>query len=207
MKLDELREAIISLRTVMYAGLGMMLVITGLSAYMSFSAYSSVLRVANERPIVVVPGAVAGEYISGLGEENILGAARYVSSLCTAFNTSSYEARCAEFLAYASAPYEPVLKAAQEIQRREVSATGQSRSFNFDRSKEALRRIENNTFEYTATGERTVFAGGLVVGQDLAQIRLVFNLGGASDKNRYGITMVGFEINPVKSSPDKAGQK
>ena len=207
MKLDELREVVIQLRTVFYVGFTFMLVISIGSVSMSFSSYRAVMRVANERPIVVVPGAVAGEYISGLGEENILGAARYVSSLCTAFNTSNYEARCAEFLAYAAPSYETLLKSVQDAQRKEVQATGQSRSFNFDRSKESIKRIDNNTFVYTAVGDRTVFSAGLVVSQDQAQIRLVFTLTGASDKNRYGITMTGFEITPFKAVTDRAPTK
>jgi TraE protein len=194
MQLDKLHDLIKHLKNVVYLAVVPLGLLSVFLAVMNYNALELVGKLSKERPIMVVPGAVAGQYISGLGEENLIGAARYVASLGTSFTSSSYDERAKELLAYASPGFEPVLKASQLRQRDEVQATGQARAFNFDRSKEKMARIDANTFQYSASAERIVYAAGLIVSQDEAQIAMTFKLGISSEKNRYGLTVTGLEV-------------
>jgi hypothetical protein len=194
MQLDQLAATVQHLKVVIYTSSSILGVVALGLAVTTYNAHEMVNRVARERPVIVVPGAVAGQYIAGLGEENLIGAARYITSLGASFTLSTYESRAKELLEYADPVYEAVLKNSQRSQRDEVLATGQARSFHSDRANEQLRRVDANTFEYSAKGNRVVYAGGLVVAQDVAQVKLTFRLGFASEKNRFGLTVIGLDV-------------
>ena len=109
MQLDQLANEVTRLRNIVWIAVVPMGVLSLGLAYMTYNAQEMLSKVAKERPVMVVPGAVAGQYIAGLGEENLIGAARYVASLGTSFTSNSYDERANELLAYASPGFEPVL--------------------------------------------------------------------------------------------------
>lgn len=148
----------------------------------------TIVRLSTERPVMVVPGAVAGEYIAGLSEENLVLAARYIASLGTVFTTANLDDRLRELEAFASPAFLPRLQEASERLRAEVRSQNQSRSFLFDRGQEKLQRA-GEFYSYEATGQRVFFSGGFVMQQDTGQIRLRFRLGAADARNKLGILL------------------
>lgn len=163
----------------------------------------TITRLSTERPVMVVPGAVAGEYIAGLSEENLVLAARYVASLGTVFTTANVDERLREMEGYASPSFLPRLQEAGERLRAEVRSQNQSRGFIFDRSQERLLRT-GEFYVYEVTGPRVFYSGGFVMQQDTGQIRIRFRLGAAGVRNKLGVLLEDVTIAAVAAAKTKS---
>lgn len=203
MQLDTLQQTVHGLRRVVLVGVSISALAAIGMGVIAYRSQSLIEQVARERPIMVVPGAVAGAYISGLSEDNLTGVARYIASLATNFTPANYADRSAELLSYADATILPTLSAAQARLSQEVVATSQARYFFADKKSESLKQIGASVYQYSATGDRTVLAAGIPVSQDKATIQVTFALGTASNANRYGFQLRALNI----SEPDVVARR
>lgn len=198
MKLDELQAAIgrMQLTVVVFASIASLVAIS--SVYAVFRAQATLERSINERAVMVVPGAVAGEYIAGLSEENLKGVARYVGQLGTSFNTANFRQRMDELLSFADAGYLPSLTNETRSLEAEVIAQSQGRYFLHDTASEKLSVMGPNDFEYTTTGAWSFAASGLPLTQDIGRVTVRFKLGQPDQRNKYGFKIIRFSAVRVK---------
>ena len=157
-----------------------------------FKAQATLERAINERPVMVVPGAVAGEYISGLSEENLKGVARYVGQLGSSFTPSNFRVRMDELLTYADVSYQPTLGNETKQLESEVVAQAQGRFFMPDTGTERFTVLGPNLFEYSAKGPWSFMAGGLALSQDQGEVIVKFKLGQPDQRNKYGFKIIKF---------------
>lgn len=188
MHISELHRAVREMRLLVWLLAAVSLLAAAAQFALSLRKDDTITRLSTERPVMVVPGAVAGEYIAGLSEENLVLAARYLASLGTVFTTANVDARLAELEGYASPTFLPRLQEAGERLRAEVRSQNQSRSFVFDRAVERLTR-SGEYYVYEATGARAFFSGGFVMQQDSGSVRLRFRLGAPDARNRLGVLL------------------
>lgn len=192
MNLDALNVTVRRMGMAVVAFAGISSVVTLSSMYALIKAQATLERATNERPVMVVPGAVAGEYVAGLSAENLKGAARYVAQLGTSFTPANFKARMDELKTYTDAPYLPALSNDIKSLEMEAQAQAQGRFFIADSASENLAVISPNLFEYTATGPWVFTAGGLPLAQDSGSVTVRFKLGLPSEKNKYGFQLVKF---------------
>lgn len=193
MRLDELNKAIrrLMIVVVLFSGIATLVAISALFAL--FRSQAALERAVNERAVMVVPGAVAGEYIAGLSEENLKGVARYVAQLGTSFTPANFKSRMDELMSFAESSYLPTLSNETKRLEMEVIAQAQGRYFLADSASERLVVHGNNEFEYTATGTWAFSAGGLALSQDdIGHVSVQFRLGQPDQKNKYGFKILRF---------------
>lgn len=188
MQISALNRAVREVRLLVWVVAGASVVGMVAQFYLAMRKDDTITRLSTERPVMVVPGAVAGEYIAGLSEENLVLAARYLASLGTVFTTANVDARLSELEAYASPAFLPRLQEASERLRAEVRSQNQSRSFIFDRGQERLTRMGEH-YAYEATGARAFFSGGFVMQQDSGTVRMRFRLGAPDSRNKLGVLL------------------
>ncbi|MDT8992868.1 TraE/TraK family type IV conjugative transfer system protein [Curvibacter sp. APW13] len=201
MNLDELSKAVRRMMTVVvvFAGLATVLSISSLLAL--FRSQAALERAVNERAVMVVPGAVAGEYIAGLSEENLKGVARYIGQLGTSFTPANFKLRMDELMAYADSAYLPTLANEAKKLEMEVVAQAQGRFFLPDTQSERLVVVGNNEFEYTTTGSWAFSAGGLALSQDdIGRVTVRFRLGQSDQRNKYGVKILRFSAVRAKGA-------
>lgn len=193
MSLDEVNKAIRRLTIVVFVFSGVA-TLMGISAiFAMFKSQAALERAVNERAVMVVPGAVAGEYISGLSEENLKGVARYVAQLGTSFTPSNFKPRMDELMAFAESSYLPALTSETKKLESEVIAQSQGRYFLADLASERLVVVGSNEFEYTTTGTWAFSAGGLALTQDdIGHVTVRFRLGQPDKMNKYGFKILRF---------------
>lgn len=188
MQISALNRAVREVRLLVWVVAGASIVGVVAQSCLAMRKDDTITRLSTERPVMVVPGAVAGEYIAGLSEENLVLAARYLASLGTVFTTANVDARLSELEAYASPTFLPRLQEASERLRAEVRSQNQSRSFIFDRGQERLTRL-GEYYAYEATGARAFFSGGFVMQQDTGTVRMRFRLGAPDSRNKLGVLL------------------
>lgn len=201
MKLDALENAIhrLTLVVVGFAGLATVIAISAVLAL--FRSQAALERALNERAVMVVPGAVSGEYIAGLSEENLKGVARYLAQLGTSFTPGNFTSRMNEMMAYADDSYLPEL--ANQIRKleTEVVAQAQGRYFLPETTTEKLAVLGKNTFEYTVSGPWAFSAGGLpLTNDDTGTVAVRFRLGQPDAKNKYGVKVLGYAAARTKGA-------
>ena len=189
MKLDQLNQLLRRL-TVVVLGFAAVATVAMLSATVAiFKAHAALERTANERPVMVVPGAVAGEYVAGLSEDNLKGLGRYMGQLATSFTSANFKDRMQELKFFAYAGYLPVLSNTVQSLEVEIIAQSQGRFFIPDLGSEKLVVLGPNLFEYRASGPWIFSAAGLPLSEDRATVSVRFYLGRPSEKNRYGLQL------------------
>jgi hypothetical protein len=152
-------------------------------------------------PVLVVPGAIAGVYSPGLTEENVRGAARYLTGLGTNFSgVHGMDQRFDELESFASPEFLPRLQAARIALRRDVETQNQARVFYAAPGSEHLGQIAPGRFEYAIRGQRVVYASGLTMDSRGAVVSLRLALGTPSDRNRVGIMLDGFEVSDASGA-------
>lgn len=164
-----------------------------------FKAQAALERALYQRPVMVVPGAVAGEYVAGLSEENLKGVARYVSGLGVTFTPANFKLRMQELLSYSAAGYLPELNNMVNQLNDEVTAQSQGRYFVAETTSERISVTNGNRYEYTAKGSWVFTAAGLSLSTDVGEVTIKFTLGQPSEKNRYGLELQKFVTNRQKS--------
>ena len=187
MNLDQLHQLVRKLIFVVVGFAGVAVVAFGSSIFAVHRAQSILERAINERPVIVVPGAVAGEYIAGISEENLKGAGRYLAQLGTSFTAANFRARMDELQGFADANYLPAISNDVRALEGEVLAQAQGRFFMADLNTEKLTVKGANLFEYTATGPWIFTAAGLLLSEDRGTVTVTFYLGRPSEKNKYGL--------------------
>lgn len=200
MQLSQLDRAVREMRLLVWVVAGVSVLGAAAQLTLTLRKDDTIARLSTERPVMVVPGAVAGEYIAGLSEENLLLAARYLASLGTVFTTANVDERLRELEGYAAPAFLPRLQEAGERLRAEVRSQNQSRSFVFDRGQERLTRAGDH-YVYDATGARAFFSGGFVMQQDAGSVRLRFRLGAPDVHNKLGVLLEDVAIAAVPASP------
>lgn len=192
MNLDELNLSLrrMTLTVVVFAGVATVVTIS--SMYALFRAQVALERATYERPVMVVPGAVAGEYLAGLSTENLKGVGRYVGQLGTSFTTANFKSRMDELVSFADASYLPSLTNDVRALEAEMLAQAQGRFFLPEEKSEKLVVISPNLFEYQAVGTWAFTASGLSLSQDQGTITVRFKLGQPAEKNKYGLKIVKF---------------
>lgn len=199
MKLDQLNKHI-RMMTIMVGVFAVVASIGFISAVtVMFKSQSALERSLYQRPVMVVPGAVAGEYVAGLSEENIKGVARYVSGLGVTFTPANFSSRMQELLTYSATSYLPELTNMVNQLSNEVIAQSQGRYFVADSASERITVIGGNSYEYTAKGAWVFTAAGLPLSTDLGMVTIRFELGQPSEKNRYGLQLQRLLTNRQKS--------
>jgi hypothetical protein len=188
MQISDLNRAVREMRLLVWVVAGVSVLAACAQFFLSLRKDDTITRLSTERPVMVVPGAVAGEYIAGLSEENLVLAARYLAALGTVFTTANVDARLGELEGYASPTFLPRLQEAGERLRAEVRSQNQSRSFVFDRGTERLTR-SGEFYVYEASGARAFFSGGFVMQQDTGTVRLRFRLGSPDARNKLGVLL------------------
>jgi hypothetical protein len=204
MQISDLHRAVREMRLLIWVVAGVSLLGACAQFYLSLRKDDTITRLSTERPVMVVPGAVAGEYIAGLSEENLVLAARYLAALGTVFTTANFDARLGELEGYASPTFLPRLQEAGERLRSEVRSQNQSRSFVFDRGTERLTR-SGEFYVYEASGARAFFSGGFVMQQDTGTVRLRFRLGAPDARNKLGVLLEDVTISAA--APAAAGNR
>lgn len=191
MSLDELNKSIRRMTQVMFIFGGVASVLAISSIFALFRSQAALERAVNERAVMVVPGAVAGEYIAGLSEENLKGVARYVAQLGTSFTPSNFRVRMDELRSFAESSYLPTLSNETKRLEMEVTAQAQGRYFLPDTASEKLTVVGINEFEYTTTGTWSFSAGGLALTQDdIGRVTVRFRLGQPDQRNKYGFKIL-----------------
>lgn len=189
MKLDQLQQLLHRLMLVVVGFAAVATVATISATVAVFKAQAALERTANERPVMVVPGAVAGEYVAGLSEDNLRGLGRYMAQLATSFTSANFRDRMQELKYFADASYLPVLTNNVQSLETEIAAQSQGRFFIPDLGSETLVVLGPNLFEYRASGPWTFSAAGLALSEDRANVSVRFYLGRPSEKNRYGLQL------------------
>jgi hypothetical protein len=197
MQLSDLQRVVREVRVLAYVSTGMTVLLAILLAVSTILKDRTLERATRERPIAVIPGAVAGEYIAGLSETNLTLASRYLIGLATNITPANVDERLRELQAHADPTYLPRLAIAADQLRAEVRSQAQSRVMTLESNAESLTR-SGEDFVYQGRGPRTFFSGGLVMMQDTAQATLRFRLGSPSERNRMGIWIVDLAIAPAE---------
>lgn len=201
MNLDELNKSIRRMTVIMCVFGGIATVQSISATYALFRSQAALERSVNERAVMVVPGAVAGEYIAGLSEENLKGVARYVAQLGTSFTPANFRVRMDELLAYADSAYLPTLSSEIKNLEMEVVAQSQGRYFLPDTKSEQIAVLNANEFEYTATGTWAFAAGGLALSKDdTGKIVVRFRLGQPDSRNKYGFKILRYSAVRTKGA-------
>jgi hypothetical protein len=204
MHLSELQRVVRELRMLAWASAGMLVVLAIVMLVAMVQKDRLIEKMTLERPIAVVPGAVAGEYIAGLSDANLTLAARYLVGLPTNVTPANIDDRLAELLAHSTPEFLPTLTLAGENMRAEVKGQAQSRVLIVDPKRETLRR-EGDEFTYRVEGSRKLFAGGLVMREDQGSATLRFRLGSPSERNRFGIWLTSLSISSVDARKPTTG--
>lgn len=192
MKLDELRKVVSRLVWVVIAFATISTLLSISSTFAVLRAQATLERVVNERPVMVVPGAIAGEYIAGLSTENLKGLGRYVGQLGTTFTPANFRPRMDELLSYADTSYLPALSNHVKSLEAEMVAQAQGRYFIAESDSEQITVLDSNILEYTASGPWTFSSGGLGLSEDSGKVTVRFRLGQPDNKNKYGIRVLKF---------------
>jgi len=172
----------------------LMLVTIGSLAFTACALWSARQALAR-MPVLVVPGAVAGVYTTGLTEDNVRSAARYLAGLGTNFSGAhGLDQRFDELEAFASPQFLPRLQAARSTLRRDVETQDQARAFYGTPSSERLSQTAPGRFEYAIHGQRIVYAGGLAMDRHSSTLSLKLALGAPSNGNRVGVLLDGFDL-------------
>ncbi|CAM8641269.1 Pilus assembly TraE [Comamonadaceae bacterium] len=201
MNLDELNKSIRRMTVIMCVFGGIATVQSVSATFALFRSQAALERAVNERAVMVVPGAVAGEYIAGLSEENLKGVARYVAQLGTSFTPANFRARMDELLSFADSAYQPTLSSEIKNLEMEVVAQSQGRYFLPDSKSEQIAVLNNNEFEYTATGTWAFAAGGLALSKDdTGRIVVRFRLGQPDRLNKYGFKILRYSAVRTKGA-------
>lgn len=200
MKLDQMNQLLRQMAWVVCAFAGVATIAMLTSVYAVLKAQATLERAANERPVMVVPGAVAGEYIAGLTEENLKGLGRYIGQLGTTFTSGNFKERMQELTAYADATYLPTLNNNVRSLEAETAAQSQGRYFMPDIASEKLVVLGPNLFEYQASGPWTFTAAGLPLSEDRASVSVRFYLGRPSERNKYGVQVKSFTAARTKGT-------
>lgn len=201
MQISQLDRAVREMRGLVWVAASVSVLGAAAQLALTLRKDDTIARLSTERPVMVVPGAVAGEYIAGLSDENLLLAARYLASLGTVFTTANVDERLRELEGYAAPAFLPRLQEASERLRAEVRSQNQSRSFVFDRAQERLTRAGEH-YLYEAAGARAFFSGGFVMQQDAGSVRLRFRLGAPDVRNKLGVLL---EDVTIAAAPSPAG--
>lgn len=204
MRLSDLQRVVREMRILAYASAGLTALVTIVLGVSIILKDRTIERVTRERPIAVIPGAVAGEYIAGLSETNLTLASRYLVGLATNITPANVDERLRELQAHADPTYLPRLSIASDQLRNEVRSQAQSRVMTIESTGESLTRAGED-FVYQARGPRTFFSGGLVMMEDTAQATLRFRLGSPSERNRLGLWIVDLAIAPGDRRPSGTG--
>ncbi len=199
MQISQLDRAVREMRWLVWVAAGVSVLGATVQFALTLRKDDTIARLSTERPVMVVPGAVAGEYIAGLSDENLLLAARYLASLGTVFTTANIDERLRELEGYAAPAFLPRLQEAGERLRAEVRSQNQSRSFVFDRAQERLSRVGEH-YLYEAAGARAFFSGGFVMQQDAGSVRLRFRLGAPDVRNKLGVLLEDVTIAAVPAA-------
>jgi len=205
MQISDLNRAVREMRLLVWVVAGVSVLGAFAQFYLSMRKDDTITRLSTERPVMVVPGAVAGEYIAGLSEENLVLAARYLASLGTVFTTANVDDRLRELEGYASPTLLPRLQEAGERLRAEVRSQNQSRSFIFDRGQERLTRSGEH-YLYEVTGSRAFFSGGFVMQQDSGTVRMRFRLGAPDSRNKLGVLLEDVTISASSPATTQGGK-
>jgi hypothetical protein len=206
MQISELNRAVREVRLLAWVIAGVSVLGAFAQFYLAMQKDHTITRLSTERPVMVVPGAVAGEYIAGLSDENLVLAARYLASLGTVFTTANVDSRLGELEGYASPSFLPRLQEASERLRAEVRSQNQSRSFIFDRGQERLTR-NGEYYVYEVNGARAFFSGGFVMQQDTGSVRMRFRLGAPDARNKLGVLLEDVTISAATSTAAPRGAK
>lgn len=201
MRLDQFHMLVRRLTFVVVGFAGVAALSSASAVFAVLKAQSTIERVANERPVIVVPGAVAGEYVAGLSEENLKGLGRYMGQLATSFTSANFRDRMRELTSFADAGYLPALTTHVQALETEVVAQSQGRFFMPDVGAEVLSVLGPNLFEYRASGQWLFSAAGLPLSEDRASVTVRFYLGRPSEKNRYGLQLRQLEAVRQRSKP------
>jgi len=174
---------------------GVLLLVTIGSLTFAACALWSARQALARMPVLVVPGAVAGVYTTGLTEDNVRSAARYLAGLGTNFSgVRGMDQRFDELEAFASPQFLPRLQVARSVLRRDVETQDQARVFYGAPSSERLWQSTPGRFEYAIRGQRLVYAGGLAMDRHNSTLSLKLALGPPSNGNRVGVLLDGFDL-------------
>lgn len=197
MDIEKMNHAVTRAMVVTVVGPVIAIIAFAAILYVWYDTHKTLIRLVESKPIYVVPGALGGQYTTGIGDQDLIDTARYWTGLIANFNRRSAKDRLSELEGYADNGFLVGYQKLKDQTLAEVEQQSQGRSFAEMKDTASLERAKDGSFIVRVRGDRTFFSAGIVLYEDQADVEWRFKFGPRSEKNRHGLIFTGVNVKEV----------